>query len=476
MSVAVASRPGAPSAPQPLAPRERLEALCDPGSFRPVRTGVVSRRAGTGGRPGDGVLAGAGRVNGRAVFCYAQDPTVMGGSLGEAHAESIVRAMRLAGQAGAPVVGFVESGGARLQEGHAALAGYGRIFRASVELSKRVPQISIVSGVSAGGGSYSPALTDLVIMTERARMFLTGPRVVREALGEDVSMEELGGPRVHERNGVCQLVAEDETAAVEVARELLAHLPQAVGERPPLAVPAPAVDAEPDATVPPEARRVYDVRTVAAAVVDRGRLLELSPRWAPNMVTALARVEGRPVGVVANQPRRLGGVIDAAAAEKAALFVATCDRFRLPLVVLVDTPGFMPGTRQEGAGVIRHGASLLRAFAGARVPRLTVVLRKAYGGAVITMNSKDLGADLVFAWPGAEIGIMAAGQAVGIVHRRRLADAPERAELRDRLAAEYSGEHLNAEAAAASGFVDEVIEPAETQARLAWALGALEGR
>ncbi len=458
-----------------LTPLERLEALCDPGSFRALRSGVVSARAGEKALPGDGVLAGAGRVGGRSVFCYSQDPAFMGGSLGSVHAETIIRVMRLAGQARAPVVGFIESGGARLQEGHDALAGYGRIFRESVALSGIVPQISVVCGVSAGGGAYSPALTDFVIMTERARMFLTGPRVVREALGEEVSMEDLGGPQVHERNGVCHLVAGDERDGARTARDLIAHLPDALGERAPLASPAPS-SADPSAAVPTDERRVYDVREVISALVDDGDALELSDRWARNMVTALARIEGRPVGVIANQPRRLGGVIDAAAAEKAALFIDACDRFRLPLVVLVDTPGFMPGMRQERAGVIRHGASLLRAFAGARVPRITVVLRKAYGGAVITMNSKDLGADMVFAWPQAEIGIMAAGQAVGIVHRRRLAESNgNRGDLLAELSDAYAAEHLTADAAAANGFVDEVIDPRETHDRLAWALQSMEG-
>ena len=453
---------------------QRLEALCDPGSFRPLRSQVLSPRLGERAHGGDGVLAGAGRVSGRAVFCYAQDPAFMGGSLGEAHADSIVRVMDLAGEAGAPVVGFIESGGARLQEGHAGLAGYGRIFRKSVELSSRVPQISVVTGVSAGGGSYSPALTDFVLMTSAARMFLTGPRVVREALGEEVTMEELGGPRVHEGNGVCQLVADSEHEAMGLVCELLGLLPQVIGQRAEISAPASPGGSDPSVPVPEAARRVYDVREVVEAIVDGGRLLEIHSRWARNMTTGFARIEGRPVGVVANQPRRLGGVIDAAASEKAARFVNMCDRFGVPLVVLVDTPGFMPGTRQEGAGVIRHGASLLRAFAGASVPRVTVVLRKAYGGAVITMNSKDLGADMVFAWPGAEIGIMAANQAVGVVHRRRLREAPDAESLGAELAAAYAEEHLTATAAAASGFIDEVIEPADTRASLAWALGSLE--
>jgi acetyl-CoA carboxylase carboxyltransferase component len=485
MSTATAT---APRAAPPAGPLTQLESLCDPGSFRALRSGAVSTRLGERAAPGDGVLAGAGEVGGRPVFCYSQDPAYLGGSLGEVHAETIVRLLGMAGDAGAPVVGFVRSGGARLQEGHSALAGYGRIFRASVELSRRVPQISILSGVSAGGGAYSPALTDFVVMTEEARMFLTGPQIVREALGEEVSMEDLGGPRLHSRNGVCQVAAADEAEAIAATRRLLALLPGAIGE--PARASSPGLRAvadergvkssarlagrtlhspsDPGATVPAEPRKVYDVREVAAAVCDPDSLFELSPRWAPNMVTALAGIEGRTVGVVANQPRSLGGVIDAEGAEKAALFVASCDRFRLPLVVLVDTPGFMPGRRQEEAGVIRHGASLLRAFAAASVPKLTVVLRKAYGGAAITMNSRDLGADVVFSWPGAEIGIMAARQAVGIVRRREIEAGPEGA--REQLAAAYAAEHLTAAAAAAAGFVDEVIEPSETRDRLAFAL------
>jgi acetyl-CoA carboxylase carboxyltransferase component len=313
-------------------------------------------------------------------------------------------------------------------------------------------------------------------MTESARMFLTGPRVVEAVLGERISMEELGGPAVHGVNGVCQLVAADDAEAIAQARELLALLPARIGEGAPQAGIAEPPDPDPARSVPAEPRRVYDVRDVARALADGGRLLELCGGWARNMVTALARIDGRPVGFVANQPWRLGGVIDAAGAEKAARFVATCDRFRIPLVALVDTPGFMPGGAQERAGVIRHGASLLRAFAAATVPKLTLILRKAYGGAVITMNSRDLGADLVFAWPQAEIGIMAARQAVGIVHRRRIESAPDPAASLAELESAYAEEHLDAGAAAAAGFVDEVIDPRESRTRLAWALAALESR
>lgn len=455
----------------PPTPRRRLEWLCDPGSFRPLRSATLSLGLGDRAVPGDGVIAGAGRVGGRPVFCYSQDPAFLGGSLGEIHAETIVRTLRLAGEAGAPVVGFVESGGARLQEGHAALAGYGRIFRESVRLAGRVPQISIVTGVSAGGGAYSPALTDFVLMSREARLFLTGPRVVAEAVGERVSMEQLGGPRVHERNGVCQIVTGTESEAIGSARSLLGLLPQAIGHRAGREVPAPPELPDPGRTVPENGRKTYDVRTTTRAIVDRDSLLEIHSRWGEGIFTGFARIDGRSVAVVANQPRRFGGVIDADAAEKAAAFVSTADRFELPLIVLVDTPGFMPGVRQEKAGVIRHGAALLRAFAAARVPKFTVVMRKAYGGAAITMNSRDLGADLVFAWPRAEIGIMAASQAVSFVHRRELADGGDR----DRLAGEYADRHLTAESAAASGFVDEVIEPADTRASLEWALTEMAG-
>jgi acetyl-CoA carboxylase carboxyltransferase component len=454
---------------------ERLEALCDPGSLRLLRTGVTSPRLGEKAASGDGVLAGNGLVSGRPVFCYSQDSSYLGGSLGAAHADSICRVMELAERGGAPVVGFVASGGARLQEGHAALDGYGQIFRRSVRLSKLVPQISIVNGISAGGGAYSPALTDFIVMSNEGRMFLTGPRVVKAALGEDVTMEELGGSRLHGKNGVVQFTVDTEKDASDLTRKLLGYLPQQIGEKAPLVAPVPPTGDDPASFVPSEGRRVYDVRDVARAIVDGGEFLEVSSRWATNMVTGLARIEGRAVAIVANQPKSLGGVIDAEGAEKAAQFIERADRFGLPLVVLVDTPGFMPGLKQERAGVIRHGASLLKAFGMATVPKLTVALRKAYGGAVITMNSRGLGADVVFAWPTAEIGIMAALPAVEIVHRRHLMsiDEAESERTRQALADAYAEEHLGAEIAASAGFVDEVIEPSQTRERIADTLTAL---
>jgi acetyl-CoA carboxylase carboxyltransferase component len=459
--------------PRTLDAHGRLEALCDPGSLNVIRSTVLPRRESKRMAPGDGVVGASGTVAGRPVFCYAQDQGFAGGSLGEAHAETIIRVMELAERAAAPVVGFIASGGARMDDGVAALAGYGRIFRHNVRLSGRVPQISVISGISAGGGSYSPALTDFVVMTEESAMFLTGPGVVREVMGEDVDAAGLGGPRVHSTNGVSQFVAEDDRASIELVRDLLSYFPQRAGEAPPIGPPAPVGRIDPAEVVPTSARKVYDVRGVIEALVDGGEMLEVSERWARNMVTALARIDGRPVGVIANQPWYLGGVIDATAAQKAAKFVRTCNAFGVPLVVLVDTPGFLPGTKQEGLGVIRHGAKLLHAFAEAVVPKVTVVLRKAYGGAYICMNSKDLGADLSLAWPDAEIGIMGPKQAVGVVHRRALAEADDPEAERDRLASDYADEHVSAAVAASQGFVDELVEPRDTRRRLASALAGL---
>ncbi|MFL5844360.1 MAG: acyl-CoA carboxylase subunit beta [Solirubrobacteraceae bacterium] len=457
-----------------LSALERLEALCDPGSLRLLRTQVRSRRMGEKAQDGDGILGASGRVDGRAVFCYAQDPSFAGGSLGQAHADTVVRVLRLAGRARVPVIGFIESAGARMQEGLEGLSGYGRIFREHVALSGVVPQISVICGASAGGGSYAPALTDFVVMTRRASMFLTGPGIVAEVMGEVVTGDELGGPAVHERNGVCHFVAPTEADAALLVRDLLDFLPQH-NDIPPQRWPGVAAPGQaPDLVVPAEDRKVYDVREVARALVDGGRFLEVSPRWARNMVCAFGRVDGRPVGIVANQPRHLGGVLDADAATKAARFVRTCNLFGLPLVVLVDTPGFLPGTRQERAGVIRHGAKLVHAFAEATVPRVTIILRKAFGGAFIAMNAKELGADMVYAWPGAQIGVMGAQQAVGIIDRRAIAAAGDPGRERERLGRRYAAEHLTAVAAVADGHVDEIIAPYETRECIVAALSSME--
>ncbi|HWD64692.1 MAG TPA: acyl-CoA carboxylase subunit beta [Solirubrobacteraceae bacterium] len=467
------TNPPAPLAEERLSPLERLEALCDPGSLDLIRTQVTSTRMGEKARAGDGVLAGSGLVGGRPVFCYAQDSGFAGGSLGEAHADSIVRVMDLAERSRSPIVGFVGSGGARMQEGVAALGGYGRIFRRTVALSGKVPQISVVSGLSAGGGAYSPALTDWVIMTREASMFLTGPGVVREALGEEVTAHELGGHRVHERNGVCHFVSPTDRDSAILVRDVLSYLPSHRDLGAPV---APAVDPptdDPGQFVPALARRVYDVRDVIGAVVDDGRLLEVAPGWARNLVTGFARVDGHTVGVIANQPRYLGGVLDVASSEKGARFVSQCNDFRIPLLVFVDTPGYLPGTRQEAEGVIRLGAGLVHAFSAAEVPKITVILRKAFGGAFITMNSKDLGADYVFAWPQAEVGIMGAAPAVGIIHRRELAAAEDPVATRAVLADAYADTHLRPEVAASQGYIDELIEPVDTRRRVARAFRSL---
>jgi acetyl-CoA carboxylase carboxyltransferase component len=456
-----------------LTPQERLEVLADPGSLQPLRTQVRSRAMGERARAGDGVLAAHARVDGRQVYCYAQDASFAGGSLGQAHAQTIVELLRLAGRARVPVIGFIESAGARMQEGLAALSGYGAIFREHVRLSGLVPQISIVCGPSAGGASYGPALTDFVIMTARAAMFLTGPAIVSEVTGEDVDMASLGGTRVHERSGVCHFSAPTEVDAALMARDLLDYLPQHCGEPPPMWPSVSPPQHSPARVVPSQARKVYDVRHVAAALVDGGRLMEVSPRRARNVVCALARIEGRAIGIVANQPRHLGGVLNADAAQKAARFVRTCNAFGLPLLVLVDTPGFLPGSSQEKGGVIRHGSKLVHAFAEASVPSVTVVLRKAFGGAFIAMNSKALGADYVYAWPDAQLGVMGAEQAVGIVERREIAAAEDPAAAKRRLALAYAAQQLHVEGASADGHIDEVIAPADTRARVASCLEAL---
>jgi acetyl-CoA carboxylase carboxyltransferase component len=328
----------------------------------------------------------------------------------------------------------------------------------------------VLTGYCAGGGAYAPALTDFVVMTEGSAMFLTGPAVVREACGEEVTPAELGGRGVHERNGVCHLVAPSEPEAIAMAQRLLSYLPQSSSVQPPA---RPSIEPElgdPGDHVPERRASVYDVRLVIRSIFDAGELLEVAPKWGRNMVTAFASIGGSAVGVVANQPRHMGGVIDVEACDKAARFIRTCNSYGLPLVVLVDTPGFMPGTKQEAGGIINRGAGLVNAFAAASVPRFTVVLRKAYGGAYIAMNAKDLGATLAFAWPGAQIGIMDARQAVRIVHRRDLAACADPEQLLEALARDYARANCGATAAAADGFVDEVISPAQTRDRLVRAI------
>jgi acetyl-CoA carboxylase carboxyltransferase component len=457
-------------------PRELLELLCDVDSLRLIRTQARSKRLGPRARAGDGVTAGTGDIDGAPVACFAQDSRFLGGSLGAAQAATIIELHRLAHSAGIPIIGCVASAGARLQEGMAALHGYGGVFYEQVLLSGRVPQISYVIGCAAGGAAYSPALSDFVVMRRDAAMFLTGPEVVREVMREDVTRLELGGATVQRRNGVCHFVAGCDEDAVTIIRRLLCHLRRGQPDPSPAPEPAASSAGRFDDIVPAESHRVYDIREVVGGLVDEGDFLEFGADWAKNIVCGLSRLGGISIGVVANQPRRLGGVIDTAASEKAARFVARCSAFELPLLALVDTPGFLPGRRQEASGIVRQGAELVRAFASATVPRITLVLRKAYGGAFIAMNSKALGADLVFAWPSAELGIMGAQPAVRIVHHTELADSSSASDLLGRLSTEYAAEHLRAEVAAQDGLVDEVIVPEETRDRLVCAFRTVSGQ
>jgi acetyl-CoA carboxylase carboxyltransferase component len=438
-------------------PLQRLQWLCDPRTLEPLEPASLP------GAGGVGVYAARGRVAGRPIVCYAQDSSIAAGSVGVAEAEVIVRALRHSRHEGVPLVGFLESAGARLQEGAAALGGFGRIFYENVALSGRSPQISVITGVSAGGGCYSPALTDFVVMTEKASMFLTGPRIVKRALGEQVSVSALGGTRVHARNGVCDFVASDDRGAALLLRELLGYLPQNASERPPVAPAEGPTGEDPAAVLPPRSRSYYDVRELIKRLVDGGHFQEVSERWARNMVVGFARLEGHAIAIIANQARHRGGIIDVQASQKGRKFIRTCDAFCIPMLVLVDTPGFMPGSREEAAGVISHGAELLRAFAAAGSPRVTVIVRKAFGGAFITMNSKDLGASAAFCWPDAEIGIMSAEAAVEIIHRRSNGDAGG-------LARRYAEESLSVDVALRSGAIDAVIDPSDTRERVIGAL------
>lgn len=453
----------------------RMGRLFDRDSLQLLRTRIRSPVLGDRAHEGDGVLTGIGTVDGHPVACYSQDARIAGGSLGQAQATAIVRLLGVARDAGMPVVAFLESSGARIQEGVAALAGYACLFNQIVALSGVVPQISVITGACAGGSAYAPALTDFVIMTKPAAMFLTGPRIVRDVCGEDISIAELGGSRIHRANGVCQLVVEDELEATERARQLLSFLVDGNGRGGLTVVDGPETS-DPGAVLPARPSEAYDVRDVVVALVDAKEFLELDAKWAQNLVTGFARIGGHAVGVVANQPKFIGGVLDTHASDKAARFVELCNAYSLPLVVLVDTPGFMPGTRQESDGIIRRGAAIVRAFASARVPRFTVVLRKAYGGAYIAMNSVHLGATLAFAWPDAEIGVMDPHSAVSLVHRAALADSSEPEELLRSLTGDYRSEHCAALGAAQRGFIDEVIAPAQTQARLRTGLAAFASR
>lgn len=470
-----------------LTARDRLEAFFDSGTFTEVDPYVTHRveKFGLDERrvPGDGVVTGWGEVDGRPVCAFAQDATVFGGALGEAHAMKIVKVMETARKAGVPIVGLDDSGGARIQEGVMSLGGYGEVFFRNVLLSGVVPQLSLILGPCAGGAVYSPAITDFVIMTKgTGQMFITGPDVVRAVTGEEVTMEALGGAETHAQvSGVSHFTASSDAEAIALARRILGYLPLNNLEDPPSTAavgPPHSAAAELARIVPEDANAPYDVHAVVDRLVDPGSLLEVQPDWAPNIVIAFARLDGRPIGVVANNPAVLAGTLDINASSKAARFVRFCDAFNLPLLTLVDVPGFLPGTAQEHGGIIRHGAKLLYAYAEATVPMLTVILRKAYGGAYDVMCSKHLGGDLNLAWPTAEIAVMGADGAVNILFRRDLekGTSEEQATLRARLTDDYRKEFLNPYLAAERGYIDDVIDPAETRARLVAGLALLSSK
>ena len=441
----------------PRDPEDRLARVFDPGSMSLLAP-----------RDTSGVVAARGTVSGSRTVAFCTDATVMGGAMGVDGCRHIVDTIDTALRERLPVVGVWHSGGARLAEGVTALHAVGEVFAAMVRASGRVPQISVVLGPAAGGAAYGPALTDLVIMGPAGRVFVTGPDVVRSVTGEDVDMESLGGPDTHgRRSGVVHVVTDSEQAALETARQAV-DLLAAQGS---FTRAADEPDVDLGALLPEQANRAYDVKPLVAAVLD-GPALELHPRWAPNVVTALGRLAGRTVGVIANNPLRLGGCLDSASAEKAARFVRMCDAFGVPLVVLVDVPGYLPGVGQEWDGVVRRGAKLLHAFAEAVVPRVTLVTRKSYGGAYIAMNARSLGATAVFAWPGAEVAVMGAKAAVGILHRKKLAAVPpgEREALHAQLAAEHERIAGGVNRALQIGVVDEVVDPARTRRRLVAAL------
>lgn len=455
--------------------RERIELLLDPGTFFETDMFVTHRAAGFGmenNRPlTDGVVTGWGKVDGRLVYVYAQDFTVLGGSLGESHGRKIARLMDLAYQNGAPLVGLNDSGGARIQEGVDSLAGYGEIFYRNVRASGVVPQLSVILGPCAGGAVYSPAITDFTFMVEdTSYMFITGPDVIRAVTHEEVDFETLGGAAVHHsRSGVAHFVAPDEEALLAQVRWLLSYLPSNNLAQPPY---LPAEDdparlaPELDEIVPQEPQQPYDVRAVIEVLVDGGEFLEVQPEYAANIVVGFARLDGYPVGIVANQPNFLAGVLDINASDKGARFIRFCDAFHIPLVTLVDTPGFLPGSDQEHSGVIRHGAKMIYAYAEATVPKVAVILRKAYGGAYIVMSSKHLGGDLNFSWPDAEIAVMGPEGAVQIVFRKELASAADPQALKEERTRQYREELANPYVAAAHGYLNDVILPAETRARL----------
>ncbi len=468
-----------------LTARERIELLLDQGSFTELDKFKVHRNSDFGMAdkkiPGDGVVTGYGTIDGRNVVVFAQDFTVFGGSLSQAHAEKICKVMDLAQKMGMPIIGLNDAGGARIQEGVLSLAGYGDIFLRNTLLSGVVPQLSAVLGPCAGGAVYSPAITDFIFMTQdTSYMFITGPDVIKTVTHEEVTKEVLGGGETHNKtSGVAHFLARDEAQCLDMLRTLLSFLPSNNAEPPPRKAtndPASRPVPEIESVIPASANKPYDARDLIRPIVDDAFLFEVHERFAPNIVCAFARIDGRPVGIVANQPNNLAGCLDINASVKAARFVRFCDCFNIPLITFEDVPGFLPGTAQEYGGIIRHGAKLLYAYAEATVPKITIITRKAYGGAYVVMNSRHIRADLVLAFPSAEIAVMGPEGAVNIIFRAEIAKAKDPEAERKRLIDEYRETFANPVKAAEYGIVDEIIAPAALRQRLASALGMLANK
>src|SRR6185503_7306196 len=455
--------------------RERVEKLLDPGSFNELDTFVRHRTTEFGmqeNRPwGDAVVTGHGTIDGRRVCVFSQDFTVFGGSLGEVMAEKMCKIMDLAAKIGCPVIGINDSGGARIQEGVVSLGAYGDVFTRNVRSSGVIPQISLIMGPCAGGAVYSPAITDFIFMVkETSHMFITGPDVIKTVTGEEVEFEELGGAMSHNtKSGVAHFASDDEDQCIEDTRYLLSFLPQNNLETAPRVLPSDdplRMDEELDHVVPDSPNKPYDMRDVVRYIVDDGEFFEIQEHFAQNIICGYARLNGYSVGIVGNQPRAMAGVLDIDASAKAARFVRTCDAFNIPLLTFVDVPGFLPGVDQEYGGIIRHGAKLLYAYCEATVPRIQIITRKAYGGAYVVMNSKSIGADLAYAWPTAELAVMGPQGAVEIVYRRELQQAADPVARLLELVTEYTEKYANPYAAAERGYVDDVIDPAETRQKI----------
>jgi acetyl-CoA carboxylase carboxyltransferase component len=468
-----------------LTARERIQLLLDPGSFRELDMFVTHRTSGFGLEDkrylSDSVVTGWGSVDGRLIYVFSQDFTVFGGSLGEVHSEKVCKIMDLAMKNGAPVIGLNDSGGARIQEGVVSLGAYADIFLRNTLSSGVIPQISAIMGPCAGGAVYSPAITDFIVMVEGSSyMFITGPDVVRTVTREEVTFDELGGAKAHNTiSGVAHFSAEDEDECMHILRQLLSYIPQNNMEDPPLVTPTDdpqRMDGELDSIVPDNPTKPYDMKQIIRHVVDSGEFLEVHEHWAQNIIIGFARLNGRSVGIVAQQPAVLAGVLDINSSDKAARFVRFCDCFNIPIITFVDVPGFLPGVSQEHGGIIRHGAKLLYAYCEATVPKITIITRKAYGGAYVVMSSKHIRGDISYAWPSAEIAVMGPEGAVNIIFRKDINAAEDPLAERDRLGEEYREKFAHPYVAASRGYIDDVIEPRETRPRLIEALETLQNK